>query len=345
MKRLLLAMTLCFLVALTGCTQKDNYGEIVNGIADVVVHDDYSDNVIYQGVIPEATEMGMNTGLGVVRPEDISTNPLERPQIQEFRLAEGQNFNPYFRTHNGFQEPSTILVTVVLDYKQVEFTLDGMKGLLHQITVPPDTDINIPFSLDIDTTGAHDVLIIIFTDPYNQTLDVNYRMSFNTHALGYRTVVIVGGDGAPVRDIDATITGVPIPPDSSFNPDVGFASMPEDIDTPAYERQRYVFNAVAGSSCLFQMYSANEEKSRAITQVMIPFLDYHQVDINGSNLLVASLSPGEEALTNIELQLSDDPYIHQFQVIYLFDPYKSVLSKEVYSTFAFGSFRIAINAE
>ena len=335
----------CVLLTLGGCGQSlTQLEQTVNGIANVVVHDTYSRKAVIKDVIDWVRENKITIGIGVVRPEDIDIYPLDRPQIIEFRLSEEKEFNPYFFTYNDLVEPSTVLVTAFLDYKQINSTLDGKTGLLHQLTVPAGKEVNLPFSMDIEGNGAHDVQIVIFRDPYNKTKDVNYRMSLDSRALGFRTVVVVGDDETPVRTLEPGITGVPIPPDAKVKREVLFVSLPGEGLRPS-DRQLYVADSTAGGTYSFQIYNANSGKSRSVVQAMIPFLDYHQISLNGSDLLVASLNPGEEALTDIELPLAAEPDIHQLQIIYLFDPYKSILRHEVYYGVVLGSFRIAIDAK
>lgn len=342
---ILFSLLFLFVSVFTGCDQKViQYGETVNGIADVVVHSELSSNIVYKEIPIESKQRNMQRGIGFVRAEDIDTYQYQRPQNDEFRLKNNEKFAPYLILGNGLQESVVVLVTAIVDYKQVNFKLDGKEGLLHEVTLSPDCEINLPFELDVSGSGAHDIQVVAFYDPYNKTTDINYHMSFNTHALGDRTVVIVGEEDIPVRTLPATIKGTPIPSDANFDMEISFAYLPDD-GTRASDRQLYIVEATAGSTYSFQMYNSNYGKNRSVIQAMIPFLDYHQIQVNGSDIIVAELAPGEEALTNIDLQMADEPDVHQFQLIYLFDPYKSELRMETFDPFVIGSFRIAIDAK
>lgn len=322
-----------------------DHGEVVNGIADVVVHSSYSQEVVYKEIPPEWYSEGVTKdyAIGFVRPEDIDIYPYNRPQTQEFRLKEDETFAPFLVLLNGLQEPKTLLLTTILDYRQVIFELDGKEGLLHEVIVPPETDMNLPLRLSIDNVGAHDLQVVLFDDPYNVTSDDLFRMDFSGHAMGRRSVVIVGEDETPVRYLQPVITGMPIPSDVTFTPRVGFASAPSSEEIHPSKRQLYVGEALAGELYPFQMYLNNPDEDEAIIQAIIPFLDYHQVEMNGFKVIVADLKPRQEAIFNVELALSEEPSIHQFQAILLFDPYRSVLRHEVYDPFVIGSFRIAID--
>lgn len=348
----LLAVLLVLLVAgvpVSCDSGTSDYGEVVNGIADVVVHSNYSQEVVYKEIPPEWYVEGVTKdyGIGFVRPADIDIiypDP-RRPQVREFRLKEGETFAPFLVLLNGLQEPKTLLLTTILDYRQVSFELDGKEGLLHEVIVPPGTDMNLPFHLNINAAGAHDIQVVLFDDPYNLTSDDLFRMSFSGHAMGYRTVIIVGEDETPVRSLQPIITGMPIPSDVTFTPRVGFASAPALEEIHPSKRQLYVGEALAGELYPFQMYLNNPDEDEAVIQVIIPFLDYHQVEINGFKVIVADLKSKQEAIVNVELALSEEPGIHQFQAILLFDPYQSVLRHEVYDPFVIGSFRIVIDAQ
>lgn len=345
MPRLLVALCMVLILsAPLGCgTEVTSYEEVVNGIANVVVHYDDSENVIFKELPAEVKNLGLDIGVGFTRPEDLDIYPFDRPQTLEFRLKEDEDFTPLLTVGNGLPEPQTVLISILLDYRQVSFVLDGKAGLLHQVTIPSDRDMYIPFYLDIDGTGAHDLQVVVFDDPYNFTLDKNYRMSLEGHVTSRRAVVIIGFDETPARLLQpVTLMMSPIPSDVSFSPPVGFVSAPSSEEVHPSKRQLYVAEAAAGKPYSFQMYLANAGY-RPVIQAMVSFLDYHQFKINGLDLLLADLRPGEETVVDITLQMASEPAIHQFQTIYLFDPYKSLLRKEVFLPVVFFSHRIAIN--
>jgi len=337
-------------VALAGChsgtTERvapaEDNEDVIHGIANVIVHSDYSQAVSRTEVLSELKGRVVR-GIGFIRPEDRDVHPFDRPQTEEFRLKEGETFAPYLGLLNGTQKLKTFLVTAILDYRQVRFELDGKDGLLHEVTVPPETDMVLPFCLSVDGPGAHDIQIVGFEDPYNWTLDEDFRMNLYGHAIARRAVIILGEDETPVRFLQPTIVGVPAVPDATFTPYICFASAATREGAHPSERQLYVDEALAGDSYRFQILLNNRDSETATHLLLIPFLDFHQTEIEGRDVIVADLGPAQEAIVDTEMLLPEEPGIHQFQAIWLYDPYQSVLRNEVLGPFVFGSPRIAIN--
>jgi hypothetical protein len=88
----------------------------------------------------------------------------------------------------------------------------------------------------------------------------------------------------------------------------------------------------------------NNLEEEPVTYAMIPFVDFHQIQINGQNTFVWQAAPNDEAIIDAKITLPKEVGVRQLQWIYLFDPHKSVLRKEVLAPFVFRSPRIAIAA-
>jgi hypothetical protein len=243
---------------------------------------------------------------------------------------------------NGGQESKTFLITTIADYQQVRFDLDEKSGLLHEITVPPKTDMELPFRVNVEGKGAHDIQVVAFDYPYNRALDQRFRMNLGGYVASRRAMVIVGEDERPVRILAPTITGTPAAANVTFRPYISFASAETIEGTHASERQLYVGEAHPGESYRFQVL-LNSRNNEPATYVMIPFLDFHQVEMNGQSIIVAYLESEQEATIDVEVTLPEQPGVYQFQMMWLLDPYLSILRQEVFTPFVFGSPRIAID--
>jgi hypothetical protein len=140
-------------------------------IRDIVRHSTFSEQV------KVSQDWGMTQGLGIgfVWPEYRDTPPSERPQTLDVTLEQEQPFAPLVLLHSSTK--TIVLVSVLLDYQQVIFELDGQEGLLHEVVVEPGGDLEIPIKVNIEQPGRHDLIILGFADPYNNSLDVEYRMS------------------------------------------------------------------------------------------------------------------------------------------------------------------------
>lgn len=322
---------------------RDENGVTGPCIDDVVVHDRFSEAVSFAK--PPAEYKGTpGIGIGFTMVEDLDLYPFARPQTEEFRLEEGQPFTPYLGILNGYTIPVTLLVTVILDYDQTEFNLDGKNGLLHEITVPPETDLGLLLHLEIAETGAHDLQVVAFEHPYSATLSDDFRVRTSGWAHDRRTVIIVGGDEAPAKDVEQVIKGIPHPATVFYKPAIGFATMDgfDGYHPSSPERQLFVARSTPGDTYQFQMVVNNREDQPTM-QALVPFFDYHQIEIQGKDALFVELDSEQEAVIDVAVNLPEEPGVHQFQVIWVFDPYRSILNDEVYSSFVFDSGRMAID--
>jgi hypothetical protein len=255
-----------------------------------------------------------------------------------------QPFTPGLVLVNNRATPNVFLVTVVLDYRQAPFMLDGRDGLLHEVTVPPTTELELPFRLTINAQGMHDLQIIAFDDPYNQTLDFNYRSDLFGRVTARRAVLMVGDTREPVRALDIVDRGNPVPQEVAFKAEVGFAKAPIPKSKALHpsQRQLYVDTAQPNQTYPFQVVITNVEK-QAATYALVPFLDFRQVSLAGKDVLAVHLDPGEEAIIDATIRLPEERGVHQLQLLWLFDPYHSVVRKEVLAPFVLGSPRVALN--
>ena len=348
-----LLFTALYVVMFAGCQSADRTPvqstdnispRSVSGISDVIVHDSYPKSALLTPLPSWRT--GPGKGIGFVRSEDRDTDPLDRPQTVELRVQEGDLLDIFLILSNGEGRPRTFLVTLILDYRQVEFELDGREGLLHEVSVPVKTDMEMPLRVQVSGSGAHDLQVMAFDYPYNLSLDQDYRMDLAGYVIGRRAVIVVGENEAPVRALSPSANGWPSPPEVTFRPRIGFASKDGTGEVHPSGRQLYVAQAAAGDPYRFQLYSNNPQKEEnAAVYAIVFFLDFHQVNIMDQEVLVIRLEPGEEVINDIEVLLPRQPGIRQFQALYVFDPYKSILRKEVMSSFVFGSPRISIEAK
>lgn len=336
---LVIILTSLVASACSGYPQNQN-SDLGRSIEDVVVHAFWSVDVSTKAPRPGT---GGARGIGLVMPQ--FRNVDDRPQTVEFRLAADDTFRPYLILLNGANYSKTYIVTTILDYRQVRFELDGRSGLLHEVVVPPQTQLEIPFELKIADPGAHDVQTVAFDDPYNETLDLGYRSNLYGYVAARRAVVIVDEDESRVRALDGVKLGTPIPPDVSFAPLVDFAVAPteETRDIHPSRRQLYVDSVRAGEPYGFEVL-LNNTMDLPATYALISFLDYHQVQIGGGDVMLARLEPRQQAVFEAQVNMPKDNGIRQFQVIYLFDPYGSVLRGEVAAPYVFGSPRIAFES-
>lgn len=307
-------------------------------IENVVIHNEFSEQVRSTKVLDS---MWGQRGVGLVRDEHRHLPRLERPQNREFHLGPNKPFAPYLLLSNNTDNPQIHLISAVVDYRQISFTLDRKEGMLHEVSVPPGTELEIPVSLAIAGEGMHDVLFLEMSRPYNATLDIDERMSTVNETFGTRAIVFVGNEEAPARSLDyLTNSASAIPKGIEYNPPIHFAEASLQTEIHPAKRQLYVAQTPPGETYSFQVRITNESK-RPVEYLFIPLFNYRQVSVNGKDVWAVRLGAKEEIVVDVALPLPEEEGIHLFEMVYIYDPYRSLLQERVQSPFIKSSERLA----
>lgn len=309
-------------------------------IQDVVVHQKFSE-AAHLDRSPWVEARGISVGL--VWPEYRDIHPAQRPQTEEITLSVDEPFNPLLIVQ--MKEETTALVSTLLDFQQVEFELDGQKGLLHEIRLEPGVELEVPIKMDISSPGIHEVVVLVFADPYNNSLDPGYRMSaFSQKYVGRRAIVMIGEENEIARELPPTLPGSKIPEDVELGLGAIFVSQPGIRNLHPARRQLYVAQGRVGATFNYQIWLSNYGEETTTEYALVVFQDYHQAPVSGSDVTIVRLEPNEEAVIDSRVELPRTAGVSQMQIIYVLDPYKSILREEVTAPFVFSSFRIAIEA-
>ncbi|MFZ6027060.1 MAG: hypothetical protein ACOYYS_05025 [Chloroflexota bacterium] len=275
--------------------------------------------------------------VGLVRPEDRYIQNGHLPQSEEFHIADGQALNLDLVLMSG--EDSTFLVTVLVDYLQTPFTFDGRPGLLHQIDIQAGKDLFVPVSLNVRGAGAHDVMFVVFKDPYRHPATHELRSARQCPLGGKRAVVVVSGDSTPLRSFQPDLTGTAPPPDVTWGTSFLFAS-PGGVHPSQPEGQmRLVQEGQAGQAFAYKIWmsSVGDTQARSLDYALIKFFNYHQVSFSGRNVLFVRLAPQQEILFDDFITLPHQAGMHELQIVYVLDPYRSLLQREVATPFVYAS--------
>lgn len=282
-------------------------------------------------------------GIGFVWPKDVNTPPTLRPQTEEVRIKLGKPFNPLLILQSDSTDE--VLVSAFLDYKQVEFVLNGQKDLLHKVEVYPGIDLEIPMSIDITEEGMHDLMVVAFSDPFNKSLDIDFRSSMTPRMVGRRAVVIVGNVDQPVLNYNNNITqGVPVPKDVTLNLGVVFTTLSNSPNShPSnLDRQLYVTTARPNQRLDFGIWASNLGGNKTVNLAVILLSNFQQVPINGNDVRLITLDPDYEVTIPTSVNLPSEKGVIQLQLIYILDPGKSILNNEVSVPIVLASPRIAV---
>lgn len=309
-------------------------------IKDIVLHDSFSDQVYTD------SRWGAHQGIGIgfVWPEERNLPPTKRSQTDEIFLGDRKTFDPLLIL-TASQE-TTVLVSAILDYQQISFELDGQMGLLHEVNISPGGDFEVPIKIPVNSPGVHDLIVVAFADPYNGSLDPLFRSSLDIDMVGRRTQIISTGEGMAATQGVKVLKGQPVPANIMLGLGVAFSSKQQgDETTHPSALQLYVANGRPDEPYQFNVWASNFDGEMSSEYALIMFKNFHQIDINNQNLMLIDLDPDEEATVGIEVKLSDKPGVDQIQIVYIFDPYKSILRDEVRAPFVFSSPRLAIEVK
>lgn len=322
-------------------------------IQDVVTHESFSDQA---EIIAWSIDEGgvriydsSQAGIGFVRPEDRHTPPSRLPQNDELRLDSGEPFKVDL-VINAAQD-STFLITAIVDYQQVPFTLDEKFGLLHEVSVKKEGALYVPLQIDISGSGAHDFIIMAFRDPYNRDRwDENERdLGQGCIVTGKRAVIIVDDNDQPFKEVTPDILGVPQPDEVDFGLRVMFANPPAtklDKSHPSQRQMSFLQRGKASRTFSYQLWLSNYQLPDDVVDYgLMRFFDFHQVDFSGRDLFVAHFDGPQEAIVDDDITLPEQAGLHELQIVYIFNPYKSVLNQEVLARYVFSSSCVGIDVD
>ncbi|MCO7224048.1 hypothetical protein [Pleionea sp. CnH1-48] len=307
-------------------------------IKDVVKHSQFSPNV---RIGPE-WKKPRGVGIGFLKPSERNIVPEYRSQTTEIVVEQNKLFNPLLILHS--KQPTTVLITALLNYQQTSFTLDNREGLLHEVTIQPGGDYEIPISLNINHCGYHDLIIAAFIDPYNSSMDNHYRASRSGRVAGRRTVIHKRGCDTINNNLPATLKGSPVPKDIRLNLNANFAKVSIDEHPSQLNQQLYTDTLSSGSPYQLRSWVSNLNGRSASDYALMFFHNYRQIKIKKRSALKFHLHPDEEFTSLLSTEEALTQGIHQLQTIHVFDPYRSILEGEVRAAFVFSSPRIAIQA-
>jgi hypothetical protein len=331
----------CFLsISVNACSSQQL--SVDQDVEDIVIqHPSFSEDVQY--INDDVAQSPSQVSVGLIRLEDRDTPLDQLPQNREFRVAEDQSLSLGLILFTG--QDAVFLVTALLDYQQIPFTLDGKDGLLHEVEVEAGKDLFIPVQVDVQGAGAHDLLFVAFRDPDQRPLDHDFRTSL-CRLGGFRSVVIVGEDEQPVRTMQPDAVGVSPPPDVDWGPRLLFAEAGNIHPSQPDGQMKMVQQRQSGDIFDYSLWMSNvESDTPSIDYGLVRFLNYRQIDFKGKDWFVAHLDENQEMILNDSLVLPTQSGINELQIIYVYDPYKSLLRKEVTTPFIYASDCLGIETQ
>jgi hypothetical protein len=322
-------MFLCGLVLLISACSPNSDSEWIR-------HDNWS--VDTQFAKWPITHQGLSVGF--VQTEHRDIHPYQRPSNTEFHIQAGDAFTTSLILSTGYDEPYPVLVSVILDYEQVRFSLDGREGLLHYLEVPSGVDLEMPMEVAVQTAGRHDLFVIAFREPDSHPVDPQDRLPPALSVGGRRTVICVDDCTVPARDLPVTHVGQLA--GASTHGTISALPLLPGSDRPQ-QRLLLTSNAWPGEPVALELWAKNDtEQTR--DYIVLAFLDFQQIAFGSFEAIHLSMPPGSEIFIPGAVKVPDERGLHELQFVYIFDPFQAI-DTEVRDPFVQSQSRSAITVK
>lgn len=267
---------------------------------------------------PDGSARGL--GVGFLRPEDQEVPPLQRTSTHRFDVRAGDRFSTLLVMTSNAPDPYPVLVSVFLDYRQVEFRMDGRQGLLHYVEIPPDVDLETPIEVPIEGAGWHDLFVVVFRSPGQHPEAEGSRVPPHL-AVGGRRTVVCSGSCTPVPTAPTDLlTGQPV--EGHIMNVWAFALFANDSRPPGH-RLLLVSDEVCESQYELELWASNPSEEMR-DYLVISLMDYRQVVFDSSSVLHLRMPPASQFFVSGRVLAPLTPGMHEFQFISIADPYRDL---------------------
>lgn len=278
--------------------------------------------------------------VGFVQAEHRDIHPYQRPSNTKFHIQAGDSFTTSLILSTGYDEPYPVLVSVILDYEQVRFSLDGREGLLHYLEIPSGVDLEIPMKVAVQTPGRHDLFVIAFRTPDSHPIDPQDRLPPALSVGGRRTVICADDCTAPARDLSVTHIGQPSKADAHGT--ISALPLLPGSDR-AQQRLLLAADAQPGEQVALELWAKNDT-DQTRDYIVLTFLDFTQISFGNFKTIHLSMPLGSELFIPGTVKVPDERGLHELQFVYVFDPYRAI-DTEVRDPFVQSQSRSAITVK
>lgn len=312
--------SIILMLSLLGCTSASEQSTSLPESADWVRHKQWSDNanIVDLNVSRHSTALLV----GFVAPENRYLAPRERPSTAQFDLQKDESFSTLLILGVGGEIPRTLLISVFLDYQQVPFRLDEQLGLLHEVEIDPHQDMEIPLELDVQTSGWHDMFVVVFPDPNSHPTSIEERQ-FSDFSVGGRRTVLCKENCTISKELPLFKSQIHVGQEAKLSPSDISAWPLIAGDEPAFERVLFAADADPHEKFSLQLWAGNPSDEER-NYVVLPLLNYQSFIFSQEPRVHLQMPPNSELFIPSELVLSAEPQVHELQFITIFDPYQSL---------------------
>jgi hypothetical protein len=235
--------------------------------------------------------------------------------------------------HVDGEDSHDLLVNVLLDYQQVEFTVGGYTSHAHVLRIPRDSVVIYEFELaTIPSNGNHTISIVINWDPWNIYTSRAVKKVFSKPSrwgsagpllfdrINVSNKYIRVGES---KESEITFQDVL---DSSAIPE-GASSLDLSVSPTYQDPVRRLNQALAldGPQKLYAYVSYPLQSEVSLQgdtlAVLVAFFDDKQVPIRGSMAFFWNVDEGKQYRIPIDIELPRDGKVHALNVFISFTPF------------------------
>ena len=223
--------------------------------------------------------------------------------------------------HSDLPRPETYALVALVDYVQVPVVISATYQLAHTVRVEPNSRAKIDFALTIpNQKGKHKLALLVFQAP--DAHHQNDRFRFLTDVCFYQVLNVVIGDDESLP----TVVYQQAPNTEPSTSQVEFSGILINRDTHD-NRTAWLTETVHSQQVLTYYIHLGNDGSARVPYALVAFLDWQQIPIKGyEEKAFFGLIERDGRLTlPTEVQIPSTGAIHELQVIYVIDPYGTVV--------------------
>ncbi|MDQ1252240.1 MAG: hypothetical protein QG646_1358 [Euryarchaeota archaeon] len=234
-------------------------------------------------------------------------------------LKVNENFEGYLNIANEIKKGNQYLLFALLDYKQIPFYINGSKNETHLVSLGPMEGHFYPFKIDGLSPGSHDLLIGVFLNPYNHSLNSRYRYDTDFSMMGSKRLNVIVGNGS---------TSMPeFKKPKTFYQSSNFLEGLLVNKEPFSAKSWLVEDVKKNETLEYYINIGNSSRKNQRTFAIVQFLDYKQIPImqNTSDYVYfGRINKSEEGAIPASLIVPDKNGVHELIVVWVSDPYENL---------------------
>jgi len=230
------------------------------------------------------------------------------------------SFDGYMVIDNHFNHENQYLILAFLDYNAIPFYYNGTVSTIHIVNMSPMGMNHSYFNITNIPNGFHDILFLVFLDPYNHSLDEVYRLDTDYSDMGrWRFNVVFKNDLKPLIQFKNVYTD-----DNNSNKLNGVL-----VTKDTFSDKIFLSKNVTPNETLNYFINIGNKRNISENYAIIQLLDYNQIPINyneSNYVYYGSIKSGERSSIPVNIKIPDSNGVHELIIIWTTNPYENIWS-------------------